>query len=97
MSAMLSLVRSTCLFTSLSEDREKKIIEIKEGDDQVVVCTTVLERGITAMRADEDGVKDRVDAFVMRGEVRILTGDPVGAASDLGGLKLVVANGARKH
>ncbi len=44
---ILSQMRSICLFTSQSERREELLAEIKAKQYQVVVCTTVLERGIT--------------------------------------------------
>ena len=47
MHRVLSLFRKTCVVTSESENRELLNIQIKNHEYDVVVCTTVLERGIT--------------------------------------------------
>lgn len=44
---LVSFWRKTCLFTSQTEDRAELMENIRNKMFQVVVCTTVLERGIT--------------------------------------------------
>lgn len=44
---VFSLVTSCCMVTSESKDREELNVRIKNNEFHIVVCTTVLERGIT--------------------------------------------------
>ena len=44
---LIKYIRTCCVFTSQTEKREELMEEIRKKTFQVVICTTVLERGIT--------------------------------------------------